>query len=93
MNICAFGKYKITIKGSYSYQNEDGDFITKDVNQEFCEDGCLLINRIKKELADTELIDFGVKGNKFYFEYFNPLSGEGSDYEWTIEEILEECKW
>lgn len=92
MNINVFGKYKITIKGSYSYQNEDGDFITEDVDKEFCDNGFDLIPRIKRKLADADLIDFGVKENKFYFEYFNPLNGESSDYEWTIEEILEECK-
>lgn len=92
--ICSYCDYevKIEIKGTAycgcdfegdgKYENYS-DTETKTIN------GGELLEQFAKQLNECDLMQFRHTGNKFYFQFFDPNNGSGSDITYTIlKEIL-----
>ena len=88
-----YTSYKVNITGQYSYRTDFDEFQKQEVNEELYVDGGKLLEILKKCFEDIRLMQFSVDKNDleneiiFKFEYFNPMTGEGSDYKYIIKQL------
>lgn len=97
MDINIYSDYDVTIKSCYSYISDedsippddiafrtDGGIITKRYN------GVELMELLHKNLNDMYIQSFIINDNKITFEYFNPNTGEGGDYDYVINIVKQD---
>lgn len=88
-----YTSYKVNITGQYSYRTDFDEFQKEEVNEELYVYGCKLLEILKKCFENIRLMQFVVDKNDlenetiFKFKYFNPMTGEGSYYKYTIKQL------
>lgn len=95
-SLCAFYDYEVEYLCKYCYQNEDRDFVDREVKQSYQIDGGKLMNSIAELILNSECVCFSILENQIIIEHFDPHSGETADYDFKIKEtsshVFEEKK-
>ena len=92
MNICIYGYYKIDIHSRQSVRVAFDDFEQWKEDCTIKRNGTELIELIKKCLEDNWFQAITFNDDEIIISYFNPMTGEGSDYYYKITPIDEEIK-
>ena len=88
-----YTSYEVNITGQYSYRTDFDEFQEEKVNEKLYVDGGKLLEILKKCFEDIRLMQLSVDKNDleneiiFKFEYFNPMTGESSDYKYIIKQL------
>jgi hypothetical protein len=90
MNICIYGYYKIDIHSRQSVRVAFDDFEQWEEDCTIKRNGTELIDIIKSQLESAWFQDITFNGDEIIISYFNPMTGEGSDYSYKITPISED---
>lgn len=93
MNINALSKYKVKYKSEMCYNmpsyEELNNWKTETSRWTRNVDGYKLIEWLSFDLKDKRVLEFDIENNKIHIGYFEPTTGETSDF-WY--EIIKEIK-
>lgn len=91
MKLNIYSKYKIDVRGDFSYRNEDGEYDTFPIGFEECglsaDDVVKYINQLVVESPNFSSLV--IEDDLIYISYFNPMSGEDKNLKLTISEVEE----
>ena len=91
MNIYVYVRYKIKCKGKFFYNTPffecENNWHTEHVRWQRTLEGGEIMKILADALNDSYCDEFHYENNSFYFGYFNPSTGEGSTYTYTIEQV------
>ncbi len=90
MNICVYYNYKIEIHSHQSVRVGFDEFEKWEDDCTITRNGTELIDILKKHFECDWFQDITFEKDKIKISYFNPMNGEGSDYELKITPIKEE---
>lgn len=90
MNISVYARYKIKCKGKFSYNTPffecENNWHTEHVRWQITLEGGEIMKMIAADLNDSYCDEFHTENNSFYFSFYNPSTGECSNYTYTIEQ-------
>ena len=94
MNICVYGKYRVKCVNRYDYITEydydcGGSPLFAKGTERFTktESGSDVIERIKRELNNPQILSADFTDNKIHFQFFDPYNGTGQDIIYTLTEV------